>query len=98
MDFMLCKLEQTLRSLEQCAVARIQLIEERFTAPDPLERHVPEAFLDACEHLTFVPFGVHERWGEVNESRVFRLDVEAVSYTHLHHGVGIFWNICDWEI
>ena len=77
MDFMLCKLEQTLRSLEQCAVARIQSVEERFTAPDPLERHVPEAFLDACEHLTFVPFGVHERWGEVNESRVFRLDVEV---------------------
>ena len=77
MDFMLCKLEQTLRSLEQCAVAQIQPLEERLTAPDPLKRHVPEAFLDACETLKFVPFGVHERWGEINESRVFRLDVEV---------------------
>ena len=54
MDFMLCKLEQTLRSLEQCAVVQIQPLEERLTAPDPLKRHVPEAFLDACETLTFV--------------------------------------------
>lgn len=75
MDFTICKLEQTISRLFSLAVKRSVPLTERFSAPDPLKRHEPEKFLQACEGLSFLPFGEHDRWGQVNESRVFLLPV-----------------------
>ena len=77
MDFTLSKLEQTLRSLENLLIDDAADLNERLSMQDPLIRHTPAAFLDACRQnqASFRPFGLHERWGKVNESRVFRLPV-----------------------
>lgn len=75
MDFILCKLEQTLHSLQERSIRRSFPLTERFSAPDPLPRHKPETFLLSCKSLVFSPFSPQAFWGRPNESRVFLLPV-----------------------
>lgn len=75
MDFTLSKLEQTLNTLRARSVRHTVSLPERYSAPDPLDRHSPEPFLAACESLPFTPFPERERWGEQGESRVFLLPI-----------------------
>ena len=75
MDFTLCKLEQTLTALEKHSLSQPIEITERKSALIPFERHIPQDFLAAVEKLPLQPFKPKDRWGKLNESRVFTIPV-----------------------
>ena len=78
MDFNLLKMEKTLDAIKQYSVMEEIKLTDRFWAEDPSpDLHRPDDFIADCQHLSFLPFQWHDRWGAVNESRVFRLVVDV---------------------
>lgn len=75
MDFTLCKLEQTLAALENLIFFKPIQITDRKSAFMPFERHSPKEFMDAIDKLPLQPFGPEDRWGALNERRVFVVPV-----------------------
>ena len=75
MDFTLCKLEQTLAALEKLSFSRPIEITERKTALISFEQHIPQDFLAAVQKIPLQPFLPEDRWGRLNESRVFVIPV-----------------------
>lgn len=75
MDFKLAKVEQTLASLEKASLDCCVELTERYSAGFTPERHVAESFFEECEGLHFTPFLPTDRWGEVDERRVFDIPV-----------------------